>query len=97
MNKYDWALVGSQSNTEEPLNEDQITSMLDVAFLPEKTFQLFLCGAVIDRFGTLEEMEDGLDLIIEQSEDYGLGDYCIISKHDIGNLLFIPLKIENDK
>jgi len=94
-NTYDWVLTGTKPVKEGTvLTEDQIKEMLEVAFKEGSKFQLFLCGAMIDRTGTLEEMEDGLKLIIAESEDYKPGDYCIISSHEYGSLLFMPIKPE---
>lgn len=97
VSKYDWVLIGTKSvNENEKLSEDQIQKMLKEAFLPEREFQLFLCGAIIDKYGTLETMETGLDLIKEKMNNYREGDYCIISSHDEGSLLFFPITKQDD-
>lgn len=95
MNNYDWVLAGTRPTDDKtPLTEEQIKEMLEEAFLPDRTFQLFLCGAFVDRHGSLEELEEGLELIIKDADDYSPGDYCIVSKHTHGNLLFMPMKPE---
>lgn len=93
--KYSWALVGIRCPGEEKPDEQEVQKMLEESFLPGKLFQLFLCGAEVDKSGTLEEMEDGLDLIIEKMTDYHEDDYGIISLHEKGSLLFLPI-IEKD-
>lgn len=96
LSKYYWALSGYRTATEgEKLEDDVIEKMITEAFLPGKNYELFLCGALVGKSGTLEEMEDGLDLIISSMEDYTPGDYCIISNHESGKLLFLPIKPED--
>lgn len=93
--KYSWILAGYRPKEQgEKIEEAQLHQMATEAFIPDKIFQLFLCGAFVDKSGTLEEMEAGLDIIIEKMKDYHDGDYCIVSSHEKGDLLFIPIKEE---
>ena len=96
ISKYSWVLVGVRPSTEDTISEETAQKMLTEAFLPGRSFTLFLCGAEIDKQGTLEEMEDGLEILMKGMEDYNHGDYCIISKHEEGNLLFMPLEPEEE-
>lgn len=93
--KYSWVLAGYRSKKQnEKIEEDQLHQMAIEAFMPNRIFQLFLCGAFVNKSGTLEEMESGLDLIIKKMKNYHEGDYCIVSSHEKGDLLFIPIKEE---
>ena len=96
ISKFSWVLVGVRPSSEDQLSEETAQKMLTEAFLPGRSFTLFLCGAEIDKQGTLEEMEDGLEILMKGMEDYNHGDYCIISKHEEGNLLFMPLEPEEE-
>jgi hypothetical protein len=94
ISKYSWVLVGVRPLTEEKLPQESLERMLAEAFIPEKTYTLFLCGAEIDKVGTLAEMEEGLEVLKSGMEDYKDGDYCIISQHEEGSLLFLPMEME---
>lgn len=97
LSKYSWVLIGHQPNdTSNKPDEHTLARMLELAFEPGREFSLFLCGAFVDKTGTLEMMEEGLDLLIEKMEDYQEGDYCIVSKHPEGNLLFLPIENKED-
>ena len=89
-----WALVGVRPFGEEPLSDAVVHKMLMEAFLEGKTYKLFLCGTEVDKTGTLVEMEEGYLLLKKNMEEYNDGDYCIISSHDEGSLLFLPTQIE---
>lgn len=104
-----WVLAGIRpKNTDGPLTEGSVVetpkiedavlrTMLEEAFLPGRTFTLFLCGAFVDdKVGTLEEMELGYKMIRNGMEEYEFGDYGIVSFHEEGNLLFMPIEdLEN--
>ncbi len=96
ISRHSWVLVGIRPTEGDTIPEENVQRMLAEAFLPERTFSLFLCGAEIDKQGTLEEMEAGLDLLVQGMDDYNIGDYCIISKHEEGSLLFMPLEPEEE-
>lgn len=86
-----WVLVGMRPNKEENPTEEMMSTILDDAFKPEATYSLFLCGAEIDKTGTLEELEQGFRMILDGFEEYNEGDYCIIHKHEEADLLFMPV------
>jgi len=93
-----WALVGVKPKGEK-ISEEDMEKMLLEAFLPEKKFIPFICGAAVEsRTGTLEEMENGYNLLKIGSEDYEYqeGDFCIISEQSEGSLLFVPVEIEEN-
>lgn len=94
ISKLTWVLVGVRpSNPDTPISQEQSQKMLMEAFLPEKLYKLFLCGQEVpDKPATLKEMEDGYFLIRAGLPDYEIGDYCIISSHEEGNLLFAPIE-----
>lgn len=95
LSKYSWVLIGYKSKTEdEKLTDEDLEKLTQEAFISGKVFQLYLCGAFVDKSGTLEQMEEGLDLILGKMTDYHEGDYCIVSDHENGNLLFLPIKEE---
>ena len=96
ISRFSWVLVGIRPVSEEQISEETAQRMLAEAFLPGRTFTLFLCGAEIEKQGTLEEMEEGLTILMDGMKDYNVGDYCIISKHEEGNLLFMPLEPEEE-
>ena len=91
-----WVLVGVRPNTSEPASEETVQKMLMEAFLPGKIYKLFLCGVEVDKEGNLEEMEEGFLMLKSKMEEYNDGDYCIISQHEEGNLLFLPTIIDDD-
>jgi hypothetical protein len=89
-----WVLVGVRPRTEQPLEEVVLNKILQESFEENRIYNLFLCGTEVDKTGTLDEMEEGFRMIKNGVEDYSEGDYCIISKHDEGDLLFMPAIIE---
>ena len=91
-----WALVGSKSKLDNELTEDHIQKMLAEAFLLEKNYQLFLYGIPIEKTGSLEEMEEGYQLMKTETEKLEIGEYGIISDHEEGNLLFIAIEINEE-
>jgi hypothetical protein len=97
--KISWVLVGIRSKNEgEQVEKEVAEKMLSEAFLPGKIYQLFLCGALVeDKSGTLEEMENGYKILLAGMEDYEYGDYGIISTHEEGNLLFMPVELSDEE
>lgn len=91
-----WVLVGVRPRNEEKLEENVLQRLLEETFKEGKMYTLFLCGTEIDKTGTLEEMEEGFETVSSQLEEYKEGDYCIISKHDEADLLFLPTIIKDD-
>ena len=97
ISKYDWALVGYKTDKEgEKLDDMVVDGMLKEAFLPDSQFKLFLYGAFVNKNGTLEEMENGLEMM-EKLPNFNRSDYGIISEHTGGYLLFLPVKLENNE
>ena len=96
ISKYSWALVGVKSHSGDQLPDEEVEKMLNNTFTPERIFNLFLCVAFVDKSGTLEEMESGLDLIIREKKDYTPGEFCIVANHEQGMLLFLPIS-ESDE
>ena len=91
--KVGWALAGVR--TDKEMTKEEISKLLNESFLPEKKFTLFLCGEEMpDKTGTLDQMEEGLDLLKAGMEDYEVGDYAIISKHEEADLLFVPVELD---
>jgi hypothetical protein len=91
--KVGWALAGVR--TQEEISQEEISKLLTESFLPEKKFTLFLCGEELpEKTGTLEEMEVGLSVLKAGMEDYEVGDYAIISRHDEVDLLFVPVELD---
>ena len=96
LSKYSWALIGyNLKDTTQEVTEEFMGQILEKVFVPDAMFQLFLCGAFMDKFASLEEMETGLDLIISEMEEYHVGDYCIVSEQEEGSLLFLPFNAED--
>ena len=95
-NKISWVLIGVRPKSDEKIEEKVLQKILNEAFDEERVYHLFLCGNEIDKTGSLEEMEEGFKTVSSQVDDYKEGDYCIISKHEDGDLLFLPTIIEND-
>lgn len=89
-----WALVGVRPHEEGSLPDEIVHKMTMEAFLEGKIYKLFLCGTEVDKTGTLAEMEEGYLLLKKNMEEYRDGDYCIISSHDEGSLLFLPTQID---
>jgi hypothetical protein len=96
LSKVSWVLVGVRANNETPVTEEQMTKMVNEAFIEGKRYTLFLCGEEVDKSGDLKEMEDGYYLLKAGMKDYKDGDYCIISTHPEGSLLFLPKEIEEN-
>lgn len=96
--KLGWVMVGLRPiKPGTPVTEEMVQKMLMEAFLPDKVYKLFLIGEIIeDRSGTLKEMEDGYYILRAGMPDYQNGDYCIISSHEEGNLLFMPIESNNE-
>jgi predicted DNA-binding protein len=86
-----WALIGVRSHGEAQLTEEEANEMLKKSFGENASFSLFLCGKEVDEEGSLEDMENGFKLLRENMEDYKHGDYAIISKHELADLLFMPV------
>ena len=96
--KISWVLVGIRPKNEgEQIPEDVAEKMLQEAFFPEKKFQLFICGALIEKFGTLEACEEGYYMMRKEMQDYEYGDYGIVSLHEEGNLLFMPIELSEEQ
>lgn len=94
--KVSWILASVRSA--ETIEENELQKMLLEAFLPEKKYKLFLCGEVIEgKEGNLVEMEQGFILISTSMKDYSHGDYGIISVHEFGELLFIPMILTDEQ
>ena len=91
-----WVLVGVKPTGEEQLEEKVLHKMNMEAFMPDRTYKLFLCGIEVDKTGTLVEMEEGYELLKKNLEEYNDGDYCIISSHEEGSLLFLPIEIKEE-
>lgn len=91
--EYSWVLIGSKG-VDGDLSLEKIDELTRNSFNDDSTFQLYLLGNHIEKFGTLEEMEGGLNLVIEEMDEYEEGAYCIISEHEEGQLLFCPVKME---
>jgi len=85
-----WVLVGVRPKGDEPLQQATFEKILEESFQENRTYSLFLCGTEVEKTGTLEEMEEGYKMIKDGVKDYSEGDYCIISRHDEGDLLFVP-------
>lgn len=93
MSRINWMLTGIRPKEGETLPEETVNRMLNEAFLDGVKYDLFLCGGLVDKQGTLEEMEDGLELVASDMDEYQVGDYGIISNHSEGSLLFFPVDI----
>ena len=91
-----WVLVGVRPRTEEKLPEEVLQKLMVESFMDDRIYKLFLCGTEIDKSGNLDEMEEGYKLLRKSMEEYKDGDYCIISRHDEADLLFLPTEIDGD-
>ena len=92
-----WVLVGARpASEEETFTEEVLQKLMNESFDEKRLYSLFLCGAEMDKTGTLEEMETGFILVMKSFKEYKEGDYCIIAKHDEGDLLFLPI-IDEEK
>lgn len=87
--RYSWAVIGHDFDDKK--SDDDIETLTKEAFLPNRKFTLALNSCLTNISGTLEEMEKGLDIIIN-IEGYTPGYYCIVSSHEGGNLLFAPVE-----
>ena len=56
MSNINWMLTGIKPKEGETLPEETVNKMLNEAFLEDVKYDLFLCGALVDKQGTLEEM-----------------------------------------
>ena len=109
--KIHWVLTGIRVKGAEPeivegeavLPDDQklpqeiVNKLLVEAFMPGKRYKLFLCGAMVEKDGNLEEMEEGYHTLLEGMEDYQYGDYGIISEHEEADLLFMPAELSDEE
>lgn len=87
-----WALAGVKiKNGQEFLTEDVLQILLTESFKEESIYKVFLCGAVIEKTGSLPEMEEAYYLLKGSMEDFDHSDFAIISEHDDADLLFIPI------
>lgn len=94
--KISWALIGTRSKTTgKQLSHEQVESMMSEAFSEGRIFKLFLCGEVINKEGSLKEMEEGYTLVKTSMSSYEEGNYCIISEHEDGDLLLIPVEVDS--
>lgn len=91
-----WVLVGVRPRDEEKLPEETLQRMMEDSFSEGKVYKLFLCGVEVDKEGTLDEMEEGFKMVKKNMDEYNDGDYCIISRHEEGDLLFLPVILEDD-
>jgi hypothetical protein len=94
--KVSWVLFGIKPSKDEQLEEHVFQRMLSEAFIPGRMFKLYLAGAQIHKLGSLEEMESGYDIVKKEMEEYQFGDYGIISTHEEGELLFMPIELPDD-
>ena len=96
-NSPGWVLVGTRPKEGKTLEDSDVEKMLSEAFMPERKFTLFLCGAYVnDKTGTLEEMEEGYSIIKTEMKEYQHGDYGIVSSHEEGELLFMPIELTEE-
>ena len=89
-----WVITGVR--TEDKISEERLQELMVEAFLPDRIYHLFLCGSELEKEGTLVEMEEGFLMIKSQVEEYNEGDYCIISKHEGADLLFLPVIMDDE-
>ena len=90
-----WALAGIKVKTGEEFIDEEISQQLLVeSFKDDTVYKVFLCGAVIEKTGTLQEMEDAYYLLRADMEDFDHSDFAIIAEHDDADLLFIPIEEE---
>lgn len=89
-----WVLVGIRPNGETKIHPDILSELLRESFKPERVFHLFICGAEVEKKGTLEEMEKGYYMVKNSLDEYREGDYCVISRHSEGDLLFMPTQMD---
>jgi hypothetical protein len=96
-NEVSWALVATKLKDEylEKYNEEVLEQkMLQEAFQPGRFFKSMICGEEIEKYGILEDMERVYCMMKEGVEDLEAGDFCIISVHEEGQLLFIPVEVD---
>jgi hypothetical protein len=92
-----WALAASKikdSYLEKFSEEILIQKMLQEAFDPGKFYKSMICGEEIEKYGVLEDMERVFTMMKEGVEDFQEGDFCIISTHEEGQLLFLPVEVD---
>ena len=92
--KYSWVLIGTKDEDGKEIPKERAEELILESFGDDKIFQLFLLGNHVEKFATLPEMEEGLELVISEMKDYEESAYCIISKHKEGELLFCPVKMD---
>lgn len=89
-----WVLIATQINKESadkyPL-EILTQKMIQEAFQPGKFFKSLLCGEEIEKYGILDDMEKAFTIMSQGVEDFQEGDFCIISTHEEGRLVFLPI------
>ena len=93
-----WVLSGVKPPDGKLEIMDDVLQMITLeAFMPEKKYDLYLCGEVIpDKTGTLQEMEDAYKLLKSELKEYEFGDFGIVYTHDAGNLLFFPIDTDDE-
>jgi hypothetical protein len=100
LSKLSWTLVGVRPTEGSPdgkLEEETIQKMLNEAFEDGKTYDLFLCGEVVqDKKAALPEMEDGYFMLKAGMPELEYGDYGIISSHEEGDLLFVATELDEE-
>lgn len=95
-----WVLIASQMNKEStdkyPL-EILTQKMMQEAFRPGKFFKSLICGEEIEKYGILDDMEKAFAMMSQGVEEFQEGDFCIISSHDEGRLVFLPIILNMDE
>lgn len=87
-----WILVGVRPVDEQiELTEDMLNIAMTEAFKENNKYKLFLCGADVEKEGTLEELEIGYHMVKQEVEEFTDGDYCIIYNHPLVDLLFMAV------
>ena len=87
-----WVLVGVRPvDTEVELTEEMLGIAMQEAFKENNRYKLFLCGADVNKEGTLEELEIGYHMVKQDVEEFADGDYCIIYNHPLVDLLFMAV------
>ena len=95
-----WALVATKINKThlEKYPEDALEQkMLQEAFQPGRFFKSMLCGEEVEKYGVLEDMEKAYSILRENVDDFEVGDFCIISTHEEGQLLFLPVEVDMEE
>jgi hypothetical protein len=95
-----WILIATQINTDSaekyPL-EILTQKMMQEAFQPGKFFKSLICGEEIEKYGILDDMEKAFTMMSQGVEEFQEGDFCIISSHDEGRLVFLPIILDMDE